>query len=134
VPKKGYKQTEEHRRKLSKSVGNTKNAFKSGDQRGAATRFKSGQRPWNYKGEPIHLDNGYLRQSGGTKFVHTLIVEDALGRPLDPKKEMVHHINLDKTDNRNCNLLVCDHSYHRTIHHNMELAWVREHPSLEVSG
>ncbi len=54
--------------------------------------------------------------------VHTLKAEAALGRPMR-KGEVVHHINMDKFDNRNSNLLICDRSYHRYLHHAMQLAF-----------
>jgi len=48
-------------------------------------------------------------------YMHRLIVEQALGKPL-PAKAVVHHINGNGFDNRNCNLVVCpDQSYHRLI-------------------
>ena len=55
-----------------------------------------------------------------TKYIaeHRIIAERALGKRLK-RDEVVHHIDLDKTNNKNNNLLVCTHSYHRTIHHNM---------------
>lgn len=62
--------------------------------------------------------------NGKTRRVHTLIAEQTLGRPLK-KNEVVHHINMDKRDNRRCNLLICDKAYHRSLHHAMELAYAR---------
>ena len=51
---------------------------------------------------------------------HILVAEQKLGRQLEKYKEVVHHINGDKTDNRPVNLLVCDRSHHRTLHRQLE--------------
>lgn len=43
------------------------------------------------------------------------IVEKALGRPL--RDEVVHHVDLDRTNDRNGNLVVCpDQAYHMLLH------------------
>ena len=51
---------------------------------------------------------------------HILVAEQMLGRPLQKRKEVVHHINGDKSDNRPDNLLVCTKSRHRTLHRQLE--------------
>lgn len=60
------------------------------------------------------------------RFIHIQIAEYILGRRLN-KGEVVHHINLRKSDNRNCNLLICSSSYHRWLHYQMAKEWVKEH-------
>jgi len=48
-------------------------------------------------------------------YMHRLIVERILGKRL-PREAVVHHVNGNGLDNRNCNLVVCpDQSYHRLI-------------------
>jgi len=71
---------------------------------------------------------------------HVLIAEKVLGRRLKSKRkgdehtEIVHHLNGDKTDNRNSNFLICTQSYHRWLHNRMSLLYQQEHfPPKPVS-
>lgn len=57
---------------------------------------------------------------------HILKVSQALKRPLK-KGEIVHHLNGNRSDNRNCNLLVCDKSYHNWLHWHMGELYMKEH-------
>lgn len=68
----------------------------------------------------------YARRYEGRQviFEHREIVERVLGRKLK-EGEIVHHLNMDKTDNRNCNLLVCTDDYHRYLHDAMMRAYAK---------
>lgn len=61
--------------------------------------------------------DGYIMK--GTQLAHVLIAEKVLGRKL-PEGALVHHVNGDKADNRNANLVICpDEAYHNLIHMRM---------------
>jgi len=74
-----------------------------------------------------YLEKGYhvLLQNGRYVGVHRSIAERVLGRPLK-HGEVVHHLNGDKKDNRNANLLICSNSYHQWLHAEMSLRYARE--------
>jgi len=60
-------------------------------------------------GHPRALGNGYAPES-------VLIVEKALGKYL-PLPSIVHHVDGNRSNNTNRNLIVCqDESYHHLIH------------------
>jgi hypothetical protein len=72
-------------------------------------------------------------RKNGIRLVHTnddrkkiadyrLKVEEILGRRLK-KMEVIHHINGNKLDGRNENLLICDRKYHRWIHDKMSFIY-----------
>ena len=53
------------------------------------------------------------------KPLHIVIAMQKIGREL-AVDEVVHHVNLDKQDNRPENLMVCDNSAHRKMHQDLE--------------
>ncbi len=76
-----------------------------------------------WKGGIQNAKIGYIYKYDSTKKghyqgEHTAIAERVLGRPF-VRGEVVHHINLNKKDNRNRNLIICTQSFHRVIHHLM---------------
>jgi hypothetical protein len=75
-----------------------------------------------WRGGTYVRGDGYITKS--KKLLHRIIVERVLGRKLK-SGEIVHHINCDKSDNRNENLLVCRCGYHRALHEKMGEAWAK---------
>jgi hypothetical protein len=57
---------------------------------------------------------------------HRVIAEKVLGRTLK-RNEVVHHIDGDKTNNKNSNLLICDVAYHQWLHMEMSRRYMQEH-------
>lgn len=53
---------------------------------------------------------------------HRKIAEKVLGRPLK-RNECVHHIDGDKTNNKNSNLLICTVKYHAELHSKMSFLY-----------
>jgi hypothetical protein len=75
-------------------------------------------------GDPLHYDkkkgkpgsNGYIRHNYG-KALHRTIMENHIGRKLK-REEIVHHIDLVKTNNNIENLYLCKNAAeHAKIHH-----------------
>ena len=89
----------------------------------------------NWRGGRYLVGKGYIKRNfgrGKSQYEHILVAEKALGRRLKDD-ECVHHINLDKTDNRNENLLVCSNAYHRWLHEEMGRLYAEEHFSPKPS-
>jgi hypothetical protein len=64
---------------------------------------------------------GYLMKQtlSGRMYEHRRVMEEYLGRPL-LRREVVHHINMNKQDNRLENLFLCSSSGHAVLHKKME--------------
>jgi hypothetical protein len=64
----------------------------------------------------IYVGEGnHPHENKGMVLVHRLVMEAHLGRWLEPR-EVVHHINEIKTDNRLDNLFLCSPEEHVAIH------------------
>lgn len=70
--------------------------------------------------------SGYVLNTKTNTREHRNVAEKALGRPLK-KYEVVHHINGIKSDNRNCNLLICSNQYHCELENRMADLYKKEH-------
>lgn len=68
---------------------------------------------------PKAKSNGYVRE-------HIIVAEQCLGRPLTAK-EVIHHIDEDKTNNKSENLLLFpNHASHMRFHWRLRKAEVRK--------
>ncbi|MCB5286029.1 MAG: HNH endonuclease [Candidatus Cloacimonetes bacterium] len=72
------------------------------------------------KDVPTNHGDGYLTKAAGFmkghKLLHRLIAEKALGKPL-PQSAVVHHIDGNRANNRNDNLVICqDNAHHQLLH------------------
>lgn len=84
-----------------------------GDPLAAGIRAPRGTGTITPVGYHIHCLNGKDTPE------HVLIAEKVLGRKLRPPEE-VHHVNEQRGDNRNENLVVCpDRAYHMLLHQRM---------------
>ena len=83
-------------------------------------RGYKGRRTGHSKGyirvlSPLHpnaMSDGYVYEH---VYVGSLVLDRGIGR-----YEVVHHINGNRSDNRNENLLICSKKYHQQLHARLE--------------
>jgi len=80
---------------------------------------------WTYVPDAERATHTHALKQGRYIAEHVYKAERVLGRCLQ-KGEVVHHINADKADNRNENLLVCSASYHSELHGRMSRLYAQE--------
>jgi len=76
-----------------------------------------------------HLSSkGYMVSTNGDskRYTHRIIAEKAIGRRLT-RNEIVHHIDGNKLNNSNPNLLICTKEYHSIIHAKMNNGYIGKH-------
>jgi len=86
----------------------------------AASKNNSGEGNWQWRGGKTIDKNGYIKVLIGNKIYvkeHRLVMENHIGRKLT-KREVVHHINGDKHDNRIENLKLLKNQVEHLLEHN----------------
>jgi len=131
MPKKGYKQTEEHKKRVTESRKGHKHSEETkrkiseslkGNQLSEETKKKMSE---SRKGDKHHNWKGGKFISNGYRFIkkpyhpraskygyvqeHRLVAEEMLGRYLKPE-ERVHHIDFNKLNNKSDNLYIFKNS------------------------
>lgn len=112
---KGKKLSPEHREKVVKTLSSQR------DQTGSKNPVWKGGRSMQNGYVIIHAPDYPSSYSNGYVPEHRLVMERHLDRLL-LRKEHVHHLNGDKTDNRIENLILLSNSEHARTHRKQEIA------------
>lgn len=107
---------------IARELGvSTTSVIRALEAAGIPRRDKHDSNSLRARGNRDLSSHGYVRVNVGNRqrqYEHILIAERALGRKLK-RKERVHHIDCDRANNRNDNLLICTHDYHLALHARM---------------
>jgi hypothetical protein len=96
---------------------------------GVKMRELKGENHGSWKGGRTGKGDGYIgiwkpyherADNQGYVYEHTLVIEEVLGRLPIKGEEVVHHINLEKTDNRPENLYLCGYREHTKLHRQLD--------------
>lgn len=121
---KGKPKSEEHKRKLSESE---KGKIISEEHKKRLSELNRGENNPNWKGGRRKMGDGSIliwnsthpyRNKDNYIFEHRLVIEAFLKDYIDPKN-VVHHINGIKDDNRLSNLVLFKNQAEHAKHHNM---------------
>jgi hypothetical protein len=77
-------------------------------------KWKVGENHHNWKGGTKTRPDGYIRESKTDKYIHRLVMEKHLGRPL-LSTEHIHHIDGNPKNNDISNLKIVSNSEHRKL-------------------
>ena len=114
--KKGMKGNH-HSEETKKKIGEKNKGKLSGENNHLYGVKKIGKKNPNWKGGKTIDGEGYTHIRIPYRDVreHRLIVEKILGRLLT-ENEVVHHIDENRSNNINSNLLACSRGYHQLLH------------------
>ena len=134
---RGIPNSKEARAKISKALKGNKNRLGIPHTEESKRKISQpGKSNGNWNGGQFVSKDGYIMvyqpghpraRNGRYVCLHLLVAEKALGRPLILGKELVHHINGIRADNRPQNLLICSKSYHYWLHARMAQLYMKEH-------